>query len=657
MAEEKSPLLQEKPTEINPPKYSPEEEVYYKNVIRKMTLARDERDQTHDEFDGMTYLQYCEANRKLANSYVEPKKQKHDNNFVSGVPRQKLFAYLSAINNLDLSIDVQAYNERNKEERALGEAMEDIIWETGERDGEGGDSEKKLLRQYTLFEQGTVFVRDSYVKKWKIKKRLKGKFNGKLDSVTWSKRLAESFEGCSRQILLNDNVILGNIREYEMEKQPFIADIDIMPYEEAKQIYGKWERWPNVPRESTDVLGTDREAKKLYFPFKLYKSEETNDVEVVRYQDKNANEMMILINGVMMLPVGMPIMTSDGEYDIAKQTGPIISSFFAYGRSIVYELRNNATLYDEMLRLALKKTQKSFAPPLFNMTGRTLSPKIFAPGTITAGVKEGQVVPVDPRGGPVEGGEFSMIQLLQNKIDEKSVSPVFAGQNPSGGVQTATQILEVQRQAKQMMNLTVAICALLEYKLGWLRLQNILRHMFEPRKISYNEYTGDFTARYFSVVRDKMIPGVGKGKKITRITNEVPSVEEQFEEEEALSTPETPVRITYINPEYVKSAKLIWYLSVVPKEKKSDALSKIMFNEMQQGAMAYPNVNLNYLAERYAEVWEENPAKLFNLEEAPAAPEMAGQPAGSRPSPLAGVPQNPTPANKSSLLTVASSLQ
>jgi len=137
MAEEKSPLLQEKPAEINPPKYSSEEEMYFKNLIRRIVKSRDDRDDKHDEFDGMTYLEYCEANRKLANSYVEPKKQKHDNNFVSGIVRQKLFTYLSYVNNLDLSVDVQAYNERNKEERDLGEGMEDIIWETCERDGEG----------------------------------------------------------------------------------------------------------------------------------------------------------------------------------------------------------------------------------------------------------------------------------------------------------------------------------------------------------------------------------------------------------------------------------------------------------------------------------------------------------------------------------------
>jgi hypothetical protein len=657
MAEEKSPLLKDTEKQIDAPRYSNEEQVYFKNLVRRIVSARDERDEPHDEFDGMTYLQYCEANRKLANSYVEPKKQKYDNNFVSGIVRQKLFAYLSAINNLDLSSDVQAYNDKNKEERALGEGMEDIMWETCERDGEGGDEEKKLLRQYTLFEQGTVFVREAYVKKWKIKKKLKGKFNGKINSVTWSKRLAESFEGCSRQILLNENVILGNMREYEMAKQPFFVDIDVMPYEEAKTIYGKWERWENVPKGLTDILSTNRDEMKLYNPFKLYKSKESSDVEVVRYQSKIDNEMMIMINGVMMLPVGFPMMME--EYDVAKQTGPIISPFFAYGRSIVYELRNNATLYDEMLRLALKKTQKSFAPPMFNMTGRTLSPKIFVPGTITVGVKEGQVVPVDPRSGAVEGGELNIIQLLQAKIDEKSVNPVFSGQNPSGGVQTATQILEVQRQAKQMISLTVTLCSLLEFKLGWLRLQNILKHWFEPTKVTYNEYTGEFGERYMSVVRDKMIPGAGKGKKITRITKNIPPVEEQIDEENVLSTPETPVRITYIDPTYVKSAKLIWYINVLPKEKKSDALSKIMFNEMMQGAVGFPNVNMDYLSERYAEIWEENPAKLFSLGQEQPAPTEPGAPAptGSKPSPLAGVPQNPTPANKSNLLTLASSMQ
>ena len=530
--------------------------------------------------------------------------------------------------------------------------MEDIVFEVGKRDGEGGDEEKKLARQYTLLEQGTVLVRETYAKRYKVKKKLQGKFSGKIDGTKWSKALKMVYQGCTRSIILNENFFPGNIREFEMSKQPFIVDIEVMPYVEAKAIYGKWDRWEYVPEELQDELSLEREAAKFYNPFKLYKTKENNkDVEIIRYQDKTRNEMMIFINGVMMLPVGFPMPGDD--YDIAKQINELISPFFFFGKSMVFRLRNNAILLDEMLRLAVKKTQKSFAPPLINQSGRVLSQKIFSPGTITSGIKEGSVALLDPSSRGLEGGEINMINMLQNKIDEKSVNPVFQGQQPSG-TPTATQIMEVQKQAKMMMGLTVLSCALLEYKLGWLRLQNLLRNWFSPKGMKMEEE--EYAKEYRSVTREKMIEGRGLGVVIVRVADKenTPPPEKQLMEEEEMSTDTRPVRIIYIDPKQVTSPKMTWFMEVTPKEKKSDALSKVLFNEMMQQLMMFPNPNMQYAGERFAEVWEENPAKLFSQPE--AAPPQEGQPQegqGQANSP--GVPAAPVPGknNKSALLNMA----
>lgn len=645
-----SPLLDKNSVTVKTVPYTDPEKEYFWQVVKKIYNAQQERDQQHDEFDGMTYLEYCADNRKGANTYLEPKKNKADTNYASGTIRQKMLTYLASIMSLDLGIDINAYDEDSREIKELGEAMEDILFTVGENDGEGGDDEKKLLRFYTMFEQGSAFVREMVAKKYKLKKRITKKFDGKISSAEWSKRMMATGPQITRKIILNENVILGNIREFDMENQPFVVDIEIMPYDMAKEIYGTWERWEYVPKTFNDMFMLNRDAQQRYNPFKWYRTETSEDVEIVRYQSLPHNECMIFINGVMMLPVGMP-MWQEG-YDIAKQVNEVISPFFAYGKSMVSRLRNNSILMDEMIRLAIKKTQKSFAPPMISTAGRALSQRIFSPGVITTNIKEGTISRLDPNAGSVEAGEFNMIQFLQNKIDEKSVNPVFGGQQPSG-TPTATQILEVQRQARMVISLTVLVCSLLERKLAWLRLFNVLQHYFKPQKMIYNKYTNEFIQKYRTIVRDKFIPGVGMGKQMIKIAEKIPTVNEQIDEENALSTKEEPVRITYIDPKYIAAAKLMWYVNVVQKEKKSDALNKVLFNEFSQGAMQFPNVNIQHLEERYAEVWEENPAKLFNRKESPTPEQMPGQQA-SQPSNLAGVPQTPTPErNKSTLLQLA----
>ena len=145
-----------------------------------------------------------------------------------------------------------------------------------------------------------------------------------------------------------------------------------------------------------------------------------------------------------------------------------------------------------------------------------------------------------------------------------------------------------------------------------------------------------------------------------RVTDEVQTEEEQLAEENELSEfdPKTgmevkPVRITYVDPKILKLAKIVWYVVVAAKEKKTDALNKLLFSEMSAQAMQFPHVNIEYLEERFAENWEENPAKLFGAPEPP--PEEAGAVAAQPgQSPSAGIPQTPSTQNRSKILDFAS---
>lgn len=635
-APQESPLLNAEEKKIPEPKYSDDERTYIGNLRKRLQSARTQRDRTHDEFDGMTYLQYCESNRKGANTYIEPKKNKSDTNFSSGTIRQKIMTYLAAITALDLSPDIQAFDAQNNVVSKLGEAMEDILFEVGERDG---DEEKKLLRQYTLLEQGTVFVEEAWEEKFRLRKSVTGKFNGQLDSIKWNAQMKKEYDGCTRRVLLNENVYLGDIRQFDMKKQPFLFYVEVRPYAEVEAMYGTWERWKDVPKHCIHLPETT-ETQGMYTPRHFFDTTEKEEVEIIKYQNKWDDEYAILINGVLMTPVGMPLslVTPKGDYNIEKQVNEVISPFFAYGKSMVSRMKNQVAILDEMLRMAVLKTQKSFAPPMVNNTGRVLSSRIFAPGTVTTGIDKDKIGPLDPNARAVEGGEFNMISELMKQIDRNSVDPTTSGNQPQG-TPTATQILEVQRQAKIMIGLTVLVCSLLEEKLAWLRLENVLTNWMEATGKEFNEYTNSFIETYRSINREKMISGAGIGRQLVKLTKNIPSEIEQYNQEEALSSPNNPVRITYLNPDEICTSRYMWFINVVPKEKKTDALNKVMFDEMMTKALTYfPNSNLDFFQERFAEIWEQNPSKMFNpAQPAPMTPQATDgqQPTGPQP----GMPQ------------------
>lgn len=624
----KSPLLEEKKESVPNPDYSEQETEYLKGLRTRMELARNARDTEHDEFDGMSYQTWYELNERVANTFIAPKKNKEDTNFMSGTVRQKLFALLASLVNLNLSGDIAAYDSEGLQIQSLGDAMEDVILKTNELDT---DEEKKLLRQYELLKHGTVFVEEIWDARKKKEKKLKSKFDGKVRGAKWEEKLKDAFARPARHIVSGLNVYLGDITKYDASEQPFIFTVETKPYEEAKTIFGEWERWKNVPRTRAqfdagqeDVLGINWRLLGL----------QDERVEIVRYQDKWNNEFAVILNGVLMTPVGLPLPWGYDDYNIAQQNLEPIHAQFAYGKSLVARVRNKAALLDEMMRLAVLKTQKSFMPPYLNVSGRILSNRVFMPGKISHGIPPGTLVPLsDKETQGTTQAEFSMIKEIQASIDAETVSPVFAGQQAAGSP-TATEIIELQRQAKMVLGLTVFAMSMLEWKLEWLRLQNILANWFQPEDQVVDDARGALKDKYRQVAVDRPIEGEGTGRRMIVPTKDgIPSGQAIKKAEDALTEEQgMPVRLIFLDPDEVCSSKITWQIIVKPKEKKTSEVSKLLFRAFMADIIPL-QPNLSYLQEKAASVWEENHQKLFAPN--PLPPPMPGAAPGVSPP---GVP-------------------
>lgn len=606
--------------------YNDEEKLYLSNLQKRLIRARDSRDSARDEFDGMSYIRYTEENRKLANSYIKPKTNREETNYQSGTIRQKLFAILASLNNLDLTADINVFNKDDIEMAGFGQSLEDILWKTEELDG---DEEKKLNRQYILLEQGTVFVNEDWIEKVGRKKTLNQNFDG--TKADWTEKLEKVFEGASREIIQNEKVYLGDITQFEMRNQPYIFTVEVMPYDVAKQIYGKWDKWQYVDRERKRFANLDNGENTLYNSNWLVSSIQDGQVEIVKYQDKPNNEFQIIINSIPMLPIGFPMPWKHGEYSLVKQVYSIISPHFAYGKSFPAVTRLQVAVWDEFLKLLVLKTQKSFKPPMANLTGRVLSSRVMMPGIMTQGINPDQLKLLDPEGSKgINSAEASALTIIRENIDSLTVNPTFTGQN-TPGQQTATEIIEVQRQAKIVLGLTIFVASMLEKKLAELRVMNVLEHWFDPIDDVVNEARNGLIERFRSFTRKVPIEGTGMGQRLTRVTKEPKEPYELFKEEEMIEEESgVPTRIVELKPDIIKSSKYHFYIAVVPREKRTSPTSKLMFREMLAdiGVFERPNagigVNWSHLASRFALNWEENPDKLFNQTEPTDISTMGG---------------------------------
>jgi hypothetical protein len=607
-----SVLAEEKPAEtVNTPNYTADEQTYLGGLQRRLELAKTSRDQVHGEFDNVDYLNYWWANERGANTVIQYKKNKDDTVFQSGTLRTKMLAFLSTFLGLNLSPDITAFDANNFPVGALGEGIEDVMDKCEEMEN---DEEKKMLRWYELLKQGTVYVEDVWNEKYVMEKTASKGFEGKKD-VKWSTKRVKGDSRPIRTIIPGTAVYLGDMSKYMIEDQPFIYTIQVIRYDEAKQIYGNWEMWDFVSK-SKNAFSGNVGNEMVANCWRLLDSD-SEKVEVIKYQDKINNEFQIILNGVPMLPMGYPLteISPDGEYTLVQQNLEPIRDTFAIGKSFIFKNKNLVAVLDKMMQLGVLKTYKSYMPPYLNTSDRVLSRDVLSAGKITRGIQPGQLQPVseqETKG--VTQGEFNMIQEMTSLIDRNTVSQTTTGAMEQGERVTATQIMQLQRQAKVMMGLMTLSVSLLEKKLAYKRLALILKYWFEPTDQKVDEARGELKNRYRTVASERTISNEGQGVRMVIPTEKIPKPGEiRMLEEEATKRMGVPIRMIMLNPKELKKARLVWVININPKEKKSSEFNKIMFQEMVMGAvnLGFP-INPDWGMERYAQIWEEDPGKMFN---------------------------------------------
>jgi hypothetical protein len=602
------------------PNYTEKEIAYRQSLIQKLTTAQMARNSLHRELNDMDYTTYYDSNLRAANSYIPPKKNPEDTRIVTGTTEEKENTLLSAVLNYNLEPNILSFDDEMMEIDELGKNMEDLIKKS--REIEEYD-DKRVLIYKEMFDQGTVFVEEQWVEETKITKKLDNvNWNDgvKIKNIKWSEKEEDGFAGCQTRLIRGDKVFLGNVKEFDIKRQPYIFTVDMMSYDQAKAIYQNWDRWEYVPKKITRLQPTD---DSTYRDWTLETVQE-NFVEIIKFQDKWNNDLMVMLNGVMMLPCGFPLtaVSPSGEYTVAKGDVYPISQFFAYSKSIPAKTKVDQEVLDEMLKLIVLKTRKSFMPPMANNTGRVLGRKIFNAGEITNQIDPAKIQTIGDANG-VNQAEFNAFEFIKGIVDQKSVSPAFMGENTSGR-QTATEILEMKKQ--QMMKLGLVIWGVisLERQLSWLRIYNILANWTKEQDKKVNAITGKLESVFKAISVDTQLEDTQTGRKIIQFTPDAGeySSESIMEEENMLSQNlRMPVRKVYISPEVAKMRNY-WYIIINPTEKDSSDLQRILFKQDIQDSMVLfgpQSLNFPYLMKRFAVLSKQDPEKFF-VKNVPAMP-------------------------------------
>ena len=589
--------------------YTDDEGKYFNYVSDRMSTAQEYRDKNQREFNDLDYITRYDTNQDNYLAYTRKRKNEEERSIVTGTVRNKGKSLLSALLNYNLMPNFIAYDKNNEVIEGLGGIFDDLVKKSYEI--EMYDKKRPLIYNEALC-QGTWFTEEVFLEQNEVKKEITKELDVKKTSAKWKETTKKKPGMCVSRLIPGKKVYLGNIGEFFMENQPFFFTAETLDYNEAKSIFGDWERFQYVPRKVDN-----------FFKQPVPDDKTNNDgVEVVKYYDPIKNEFQLFLNRVMMLPVQYPLseVSPSGKIPVAKGDLDPTQWDFAYSKSFTDDTMFDQILLDDFIRTLVVKSQQALMPPMVNNTNRTLGRRIFLPGMITNNIDPNRLQPLLKTEG-VSSGDVAMFEIIRKLVDEKSVSAQFTGDQTSGN-QTATEILELKKQ--QMMKLGLVIWGIMEFEKSraMLRLYNILANWTKPVDSRVDKLKGDLMSVYqtFSVdTTDSEGQPVDHVIEFSPEKADFPSDFVMREEEYLSKFKEKSVKITYVDPEWLRSLDMTIFVTITPTEKDSSELQQAMFaKSISEGFTLFgpQSFNMENLKQQWALKNKLDPNKILVKQQA-----------------------------------------
>lgn len=626
-----------------------------------MIAARDQRDMVRDEFDGMSFLDWWAKMKRADDQYVAPRRNKADISIETGTIRDKDSSLLEYAMKYDFEPVAQVFDDDDEALEEVAETGEDLVRKSKQLESYR-DKAKLIYRSMIAF--GTALVEDAWVERWTLEKQLGKDIKIGALNTSWTEKKVKQYDGCQSKLWDLRKCYFGDITKFFMngpQGQPYFFTVEYVSYDIAKQWFGDWDRWKNVPNQ---VLATPELSAAIAFTSSWTLRPITmNFVEIVRYYDPVMNEYAITLNGVDMLPImersttvqdaqmtlvsGFPLtaVSPSGGIPFAKfDLEPMHD--FAYSKSQPAKMRIWADVENMMVKTFVRMFKQKATPTMGNKSARLFGEEIFAAGTILNDMREGDLFPIQPNFQGAAPADFSFYELTKKELDKNSVERSFQGTDAQPQDDTATKTMtDLKAQSLKVAALFDGIISG-ENQLAWLRTYNISRNWTKPIDVQIDTFNAVIKNKYRTVnVATEVDGGQKANKRIVFTPDTGAKTSEDVHQEEVDHQKKTgkELRIALLHPEQFASMKLNWYYSTVPVPNDSDPFSYMMFAKQINDAMTFfgpDSINVKRLKHRFASItgndydtWFTSEAELEQKRQAAAQAAMAPAPGAKPPQP------------------------
>jgi hypothetical protein len=644
------PTIKEKQLE-----YTPEELQYNYDALRLIRNARDRRNKASVHSDWMTYDELFEHNERIALAAVEPAKDKNDVRLNPGITAEKIITAVSLSLSYNFDTVVNAFDKHDEFLRELSKASTDLIYKSNKMElweQHRGLTYKGMCSHGTFY---TLEQQDFPIRN--VKSQIAFDKFGSMD-VSWDDKPRKKSVRFRTINLDPRMVIVGDNKQNDLKRQPFIAVARVVPEAEARNIFGTFDRWKYVALRGNSITLANTEEdvfQKYLSDYVVSDSLQEGYVEIVYFMRSldYGNELQIYCNGTAMLPVkkrggkdeggrykvsAFPLTawSRSGEYPITDWHLERTPNYF-YSKGFPAKTRFDESIVTFFFRYMVEKALRSINPTVVNNTGINLTRDMLAPGKILTDIPEDHLktlMPAELIQG-ISSGEVSMLNLIKETIDNKTMTREFQGQS-TNPYQTAVQFTEQQKS--QLMKLGSLVDGIVRGEMlrSDLRLRNSIipywysKYDYDGKsKKSRSEQVGKAVAEIydtFSVERSEQGVKSNSVVNITDINESSPSGFDIMAREERESK-ETGKNNNYIflDPDKLDFMNTLFYYTVKPNERDNDQFVRtqtdgdiaVAINMFGQGGL-----DMQKMKERFARSRNDNFEDWFTDQE--FSPDMLG---------------------------------
>lgn len=518
--------------------------------IDRVKKAKEKRDNLLEEFDDQNYEDDYIANRRALISYLRRKKNDDDVRVNTGVAEKGIEKTAIEILSLNLQPEIRAFDTQDREIERLGDDFADIIKRTNEMESY---DDKRLDIVLELLGQRIVVVEEVWV-----------------DKKTRGKRIKR----CEKRLRPGLGVFFGDPAKpaYLLKEQPYIVIVERMDYFQAKLTFGEWDNWKFVKPGMLDISQTANNSLE-YRMSNLGK----NEVEVIYYYSYPDDEYQVIINGVLMCELGTKLPWRYEGYNLSVVVVKPIPGCI-YGKPPISSAKTLQSLSNETIRNVVRYWRQFIEPPIGTRAGKIWTRDVWSPGKMTQGMTDKDFTILNPNNHGLGSGEIAMMDLVDRKTNEFLGSSALM---PTGKKQTATEILQRQKEAVKMLGLSVIALKSLERQMSFLRIYNGLENLTKPRG---RKSDGDDIGNIYNsfTINNATLEDGKTGTKHIMFTDKSyneDQMSEVFQEENKKASQGINIRYKFINVKKLDEIVANWYITIIAKEQDSSELDKVIFQE------------------------------------------------------------------------------